>query len=108
MGIQESELRASAQRALLADVCPSVLAILVGLNESTLKFWAYVEGQLAETERDDLEAAVTRMIADHLMVDSLDFQVFEHCEQPIKDPGFGLWVSVRYQVQVVGSRPHSD
>jgi hypothetical protein len=62
---QQLHLSLSAQRALLGSVGPAVRAVTVGYMANMIVFAAYVDQEISDAEREDLDDAATEVIADY-------------------------------------------
>jgi hypothetical protein len=70
-------LRLSAQRALLGAIGPSVRAVAVRYQGQQIVFQALVDPSASEHEREDLEQAATRVIADYPAGWSLELAIVD-------------------------------
>ena len=90
--LASSDLRLSAQRALVGQVSPKLYGACVDLREKLVVLTFYVAPDLSTDERDDLTVAGTAVIADfpddHLVRE--DLIAVEDPREPLRTEG--TWV----------------
>jgi len=65
----------SLQRALWGEVFPALRAVTVEYSEASVKFVAYVDGPLEDTDADSLSAISAEVSADFLPGVDIDYEV---------------------------------
>jgi hypothetical protein len=95
-------LRLSALRALLANLPASVVGIAVLLDDDTLTMTAFSLQPLDEKASDDLNTAVSEVVADYPEVARADFVV--HVVETTRLEADGEWIILRagYQAKRPG------
>jgi hypothetical protein len=100
MAIDKDKLRSAAQVGLLGAISPGILAVWVDATGTEIQLKAYADRQLSEDERDEIEAAGTETIAAFPEATWLDVEIEGEVQPPLKYPGTGWWVFVRYGCSV--------
>lgn len=65
----------SLQRALLGEVFPSLRAVTVEWSDSVVKFFAYVDGPLAEEDAESLSCVSAEVAADFWSGVAIEYEV---------------------------------
>ena len=96
----DAALLLSAQRALLGNVGPNVLAVYVAWSDDQLRFHAYVDEDATADEREALSVAATEMIADFPDVADIDEMTFSAVDRSGPGCSGGHWAFLRLDVQL--------
>ena len=96
----DAALLLSAQRALLGNVGPNVLAVYVAGSDDQLRFHAYVDEDATGDELEALSVAVTEMIADFPDVTDVDEMTSTAVDRSVPRCDGGHWAYLRLDVQL--------
>ena len=76
----------SLQRALLGEVFPALRAVTVEWSDRVVKFWAYVDGPIADEDLESLSVISAEVAADFWSGVDIDYEVVRlDSPQPIED-----------------------
>lgn len=65
----------SLQRALLGEVFPALRAVTVEWSDKLVKFWAYVDGPIADEDLESLSVISAEVAADFWSGVDVDYEV---------------------------------
>lgn len=102
--LDSTKLCLSAQRALVGAISHNVLGIYID-PDAAGEMVAFFDGAATDTEREELDAATTEIVADYRFPPPrVDLRVVENAQQPLQGTSSGIWVFLRAGVAVVGGR----
>lgn len=81
----------SAQRALLGAVSPALRGVTVGARDKVVLFRCYLDGPIAEEDREALQVAGTEIIADFPAPWDINEEIIR-CDAPAEIEVLDAWV----------------
>lgn len=75
--VEREDVLFSVQRAMLGEVFPSLRAVTVEWSDDTVKFFAYVDGPLADEDAESLSCISAAVAADFWSGVDIDYEVVQ-------------------------------
>jgi hypothetical protein len=79
--ITRTRVLLSLQRALLGEVFPALRKVTADWSDSAVKFWAYVDGELAPQDEESLSCVSAEVAADFSPGVEIDYEIIR-CDAP--------------------------
>ncbi len=81
LAMTRTKVLLSLQRALLGEVFPALREVTVDWSDSSVKFWAYVDGELAPEDEESLSCVSAEVAADFWSGVEIDYEIIR-CDAP--------------------------
>jgi hypothetical protein len=72
--IERTQVLLSLQRAMLGEVFPALRAVTVEWSDTSVKFWAYIDGPLTEEDADSLSCMSAEIAGDFWPGVEIDYE----------------------------------
>ncbi len=82
------------QRALLGEVTPSLRAVTVRYDETSIHFEAFIDGEIHDEEREAMSLVETEVMAEFPSTHTITHEVI-HLDAPASIPKDRTWVYFR-------------
>lgn len=99
MSVTISDLKLSAQRALLGNVSQNLRGVCVDVSKNIISIHFYYDGSISESDRESSEHAIDQILGDVFdpsLKEKMEFRTpIKRIDYPQKMPLIGHWVYYR-------------